>query len=79
MPSIYGEQQWCSLYPNSFSIVLQRRKVSSAPKPRTSEPVREVEKVRYSTGGGGSVGLGQRNRNYEAAGYQDEDIYEETS
>ena len=80
MPSIYGEQQWCSLCP-SFSIVLQRRKVSSAPKPRrTSEPVREVEKVRYTTsgGGGGSVGLGQ-NRNYEAAVYQDEDIYEETS
>ena len=61
-----------------FSIVLQRRKVSSTPKPRTSEPVREVEKVRYTTGGGGSVGLGQ-NRNYVAAGYQDEDIYEETS
>ena len=62
-----------------FSIVLQRRKVSSAPKPRrTSEPVREVEKVRYTTGGGGSVGLGQ-NQNYEPAGYQDEDIYEETS
>ena len=53
--------------------------MSSAPKPRrTSEPVREVEKVRYTTGGGGSVGLGQ-NRNYVAAMYQDEDVYEETS
>ena len=49
--------------------------MSSTPKPRTSEAVRKVEKVRYTTGGGGSVGLGQ-NQNYETAVYQDEDVYE---
>ena len=62
------------LYP-FFSIVLQRRKVSSAPNPRTIEAVQNIEKVRYTTGGGGSVGLGQ-NQNYEAAVYEDEDVYE---
>ena len=62
------------LYP-IFNIVLQRRKVSSAPKPRTIEAVRNVEKVRYTTGGGVSVGLGQ-NQNYEAAVYEDEDVYD---
>ena len=49
--------------------------MSSAPNPRTIEAVRNVEKVRYTTGGGGSVGLGQ-NQNYEAAVYEDEDVYE---
>ena len=62
------------LYP-IFNIVLQRRKVSSDPKPRTIEAVRNVEKVRQTTGGGDSVGLGQ-NQNYEAAVYEDEDVYE---
>ena len=33
--------------------------MSSAPNPRTIEAVQNVEKVRYTTGGGGSVGLGQ--------------------
>ena len=49
--------------------------MSSAPKPRTIEGVRSVEKVRYTTGGGGSVGLAQ-NQNYEAAVYEDEEVYE---
>ena len=62
------------LYP-IFSTVLQRRKVSSAPKPRTIEAARNVEKVRYTTGGGGSVGIGQ-NQSYEAAVYEDEEVYE---
>ena len=62
------------LYP-FFSIVFQRRKVSSAPNPKTIEAVQNIEKVRYTTGGGGSVGLGQ-NQNYEAAVYEDEDVYE---
>ena len=46
--------------------------MSSAPRPRTVEAVWNVEKVRYTTGGSGSVGLGQ-NQNYEAAVYEDED------
>ena len=75
MPSICGEQQWC-FYILFFSIVLQRRKVSSAPKPRTIEAARNVEKVRYTTGGGGgSVGLRQ-SQSYEAAVYEDEEVYE---
>ena len=48
--------------------------MSSAPKPRTIEAVQNVEKVRYTTGGG-AVGIGQ-NQNYEAAVYEDEDVYE---
>ena len=44
--------------------------MSSAPKLRTIEAVQNVEKVRYTTGGGGgSVGLRQ-NQNYEAAVYE---------
>ena len=58
MSSIYGEQQSCSLYP-CFSVVVKRRKMSSAPKSRTIEAVQNVEKVCYTTGGGGSVGLGK--------------------
>ena len=49
--------------------------MSSAPKPRTIEAVQNVEKVHYTTGGGGSVSLGQ-NQNYEAAVYKDEKVYE---
>ena len=49
--------------------------MSSAPRPRTVEAVRNVEKVRYTTGGGGSVGIGQ-NQSYEAAVYEDEEVYE---
>ena len=49
--------------------------MSSAPKLRTIEALWNVEKVCYTTGGGGSVGLGQ-NHNYEAAVYEDEDVYE---
>ena len=52
--------------------------MSSAPKSRTIEVVQNVEKVRYTTGGGGSVGLG-KNQNYEAAVYQYEDVHEETN
>ena len=74
VPSICGEQQMVFLY-SIFSIVLQRRKVSSAPKLRTIEAVQNVEKVRQTTGGGGSVGLRQ-NQNYEAAVQEDEDVYE---
>ena len=48
--------------------------MSSAPRPRTVEAVQNVEKVHYTTGGGGSVGLRQ-NQNYEAAVYEDEDVY----
>ena len=47
--------------------------MSSAPKPRTIEAVRKVEKVCYTTGGCGSVGLGQ-NQNYQAAVYKSEDV-----
>ena len=43
-----------------------------APKLRTIEAVRNVEKIRYTTGGGGSVCLGQN----QAAVYEDEDVYE---
>ena len=50
--------------------------MSSAPKPRTIEAARNVEKVRYTTGGGGgSVGLRQ-SQSYEAAVYEDEEVYE---
>ena len=47
--------------------LLQRRKVS---KPWTKEPARKVEKVRYTTDGGGSVHLGQN----QAAAYEDKDV-----
>ena len=47
--------------------------MSSAAKPKTSVADRQVENVRYATGGGGgSVGL---NIDYEIEEYQD--VYEE--
>ena len=49
--------------------------MSSAAKPKTSVADRQVENVRYATGGGGgSVGLKQ-NIDYEIEEYQD--VYEQ--
>lgn len=65
-------------YPFFSIVALRRRKASSAAKTRTSEADQNVEKVRYTTGGGGgSVGL-RENIDYEVAEYQDADVYEET-
>ena len=62
---------------SSLSIVLRKRKASSAAQPKPSGADQKVaEKVRYTTGGG-AVKLGQ-NAAYEGAEYkyEEEEVYE---
>ena len=54
---------------------MRRRKVSCAAKPKTSVADRQVENVRYATGGGGGAAGLRQNIDYEIEEYQN--VYEE--